>query len=45
MGIRNFRRLLEDNWSQGKFVCVGLDADVTRMPTHCLDKNRPNDVV
>lgn len=44
MGIRNFRQLLEKNWSQGKFVCVGLDTDIARMPKHCLGKNRSHDV-
>ena len=29
---RNFRELIENKWSEGKFVCVGLDsADIKRM--------------
>lgn len=27
MGDRNFRQLLEAQWSRGNFVCVGLDSD------------------
>lgn len=29
---RNFMKLLEDRWSQGKFVCVGLDPRVELIP-------------
>jgi orotidine-5'-phosphate decarboxylase len=28
MSDRNFMSLLQDRWSEGKFVCVGLDSDV-----------------
>lgn len=31
MGGRNFRQLLEAKWEERKFVCVGLDSDVTKM--------------
>lgn len=32
MANRNFRRLMEDQWSDGNFVCVGLDiADEVKM--------------
>lgn len=33
MSDRNFRELLEAQWSRGKFVCVGLDPDVLEIPT------------
>lgn len=29
---RNFKRMLEERWSQGKFVCVGLDSDFAKIP-------------
>lgn len=31
---RNFRDLLESQWSQGNFVCVGLDSEVNKIPEH-----------
>lgn len=31
---RDFMRLLRDRWSQNKFVCVGLDPRVDRLPKH-----------
>lgn len=32
MAGRNFRELLERQWEQGKFLCVGLDSDFERIP-------------
>ena len=32
MSDRRFQTLLEKNWSDGKFLCVGLDSDVTKLP-------------
>ncbi|KKQ86906.1 MAG: Orotidine 5'-phosphate decarboxylase [Berkelbacteria bacterium GW2011_GWA2_38_9] len=32
MGERNFRELLEAQWSRGNFVCVGLDSDPEKIP-------------
>ncbi|MGA3150355.1 MAG: orotidine-5'-phosphate decarboxylase [Candidatus Saccharimonadales bacterium] len=29
---RNFMQLLHARWDEGKFVCVGLDSDVTKLP-------------
>ncbi len=29
---RNFRELLEARWAEGKFVCVGLDSDLEKIP-------------
>ena len=32
MAERNFRQLLEAQWEQGKFLCVGLDSDFQKIP-------------
>ncbi|MFA5776254.1 MAG: orotidine-5'-phosphate decarboxylase [Patescibacteria group bacterium] len=32
MDRRNFRELLEERWAEGKFVCVGLDSEFTKIP-------------
>lgn len=32
MVARNFGQMLEKQWSLGKFVCVGLDSDLERVP-------------
>lgn len=32
MAERNFRELLEVQWGQGKFLCVGLDSDFEKIP-------------
>ncbi len=32
MNGRNFRELLEGKWNEKKFVCVGLDSDITKIP-------------
>jgi orotidine-5'-phosphate decarboxylase len=29
---RNFMELISARWDEGKFVCVGLDSDVTKLP-------------
>ncbi len=29
---RDFRELLETKWDEGKFLCVGLDSDVEKLP-------------
>lgn len=34
-GVRNFRELLEAQWSRGKFVCVGLDSELKKIPECC----------
>lgn len=38
MSERNFRELVEAQWSRGNFVCVGLDSEFTKIPTsaHCI---------
>jgi len=32
MAERNFRELLEAQWEQGKFLCVGLDSEYEKIP-------------
>jgi len=32
MNNRNFRQMLEAQWSRGNFVCVGLDSDFEKIP-------------
>ena len=32
MSKRNFRELIENKWSEKKFVCVGLDSDSAKIP-------------
>lgn len=32
MNGRNFRKLLEAQWEQGKFLCIGLDSDYEKIP-------------
>lgn len=29
---RNFRAMLENKWAEGKFICVGLDPDMGKLP-------------
>ncbi len=29
---RNFRELLEERWNEGKFLCIGLDPDLDKIP-------------
>lgn len=31
---RNFMQLLQERWDQHKFLCVGLDSDYEKIPTH-----------
>lgn len=38
---RDFRVMLEDQWAEGKFVCVGLDSDPIQIP----DSVRPGEDV
>ena len=39
MSGRNFRELLEAKWASGKFVCVGLDSEVMRIPAGLIPAN------
>lgn len=38
MSERNFRELLEGQWEQGKFLCVGLDSDFEKIPESARGK-------
>ena len=44
---RNFRELLEAKWAKGKFVCVGLDTDVSKLPQSLksVNNSRPSRVL
>lgn len=35
---RNFMQLLADRWSEGHFVCVGLDPDPKKIPPHIIPR-------
>jgi orotidine-5'-phosphate decarboxylase len=46
MSERNFRELLENQWSRGNFVCVGLDSDYNNIPSSVKDgKTNVADVI
>ncbi len=34
MSKRNFRQMIEEQWSRGNFVCVGLDSEFAKIPEH-----------
>ncbi len=34
MAERNFNALIGERWDQGKFLCVGLDPEMHKMPAH-----------
>lgn len=36
----SFRQQLQRGWDQGKFVCVGLDADIDKLPFHIKESSR-----
>lgn len=36
MSERNFREMLEKQWDQNKFVCVGLDSELDKIPKSML---------
>ena len=38
MSDRNFRELLEGRWAEAKFVCVGLDVDLDKIP-QCVQQS------
>lgn len=39
MRDRNFQTMIENQWSQGKFVCVGPDSDYAQIPL-CMHRDR-----
>ncbi|MDB5254141.1 MAG: Orotidine 5-phosphate decarboxylase [Parcubacteria group bacterium] len=34
MSTRHFNQMLENKWAEGKFVCVGLDSELEKIPAH-----------
>jgi len=42
---RNFFVLLQEQWNAGKFVCVGLDTDINRIPTSVPGGNQWEKIV
>ncbi|TSC84717.1 MAG: orotidine 5'-phosphate decarboxylase [Parcubacteria group bacterium Gr01-1014_13] len=38
---RSFKQQCEKPWAMGKYVCVGLDPDFNRLPTHLKDLRSP----
>ncbi len=45
MGNRNFREMLENQWSRGNFVCVGLDSEYSKIPEFARLDNAANTIV
>lgn len=41
---RNFRSLLEAQWAEGKFVCVGLDSEFEKIPESAHRSGNESDV-
>jgi orotidine-5'-phosphate decarboxylase len=35
---RNFMQLLQARWDEGKFLCVGLDSSLAKLPAHLQDR-------
>jgi len=44
MNNRNFRKLLENQWSRGNFVCVGLDSRLDNIPKSMLQSGSESNV-
>ena len=38
--MKNFMKMLKAQWALGKFVCVGLDPDETKLPAHIRDEQK-----
>ena len=38
MDNRNFRQMLENQWSRGNFVCVGLDSESSKIPESVYER-------
>lgn len=45
MSDRNFRQMLEAKWSEGKFVCVGLDSEDEKIPLSVRQASVANTIV
>lgn len=41
---RNFRKLIEARWAEGKFVCVGLDSELGKIPA-CVAGRTHTDMI
>lgn len=39
LNVRDFRELLETKWDEGKFVCVGLDSHLEKIPDAAQKEN------
>ena len=37
--INNYSQLLKNQWNQDKFVCVGLDTDINKIPQHLVSSS------
>lgn len=37
--MRSFSKLLEQHWSEGRFVCVGLDSELKKIPSVVQQRN------
>lgn len=39
MPVRHFKTLLETQWSHGRFLCVGLDTELSKVPSYARHYN------
>ncbi len=39
MNARNFRQMLEARWAEGRFLCIGLDSDLNKIPEAARKEN------
>ena len=44
MSDRDFRQMLEAQWSRGNFVCVGLDSEFGKIPESARRSGSESDV-
>lgn len=44
MITRHFQTLLESHWSHGRFLCVGLDSDLAKLPDCALKKDSEGNI-
>lgn len=42
--MASFKQMIERQWDQGKFLCVGLDPDYQKLPASCKNSSIVNDV-
>ncbi len=43
--MRSFHNLLEQHWSEGRFVCVGLDSELEKIPSAAQQRNSDGTLV